>query len=137
MRFILASSFTQSEPELTKQITVIYIQCPTLLNDLLPYSETGEDANANNDETSPQSTILAEGDAAHAKPIAISCLDRSYMLNVLQWPVRPGLDSNDPFSLLLQAAYDIDYHELNVVLPRKASLQWCQKFSFNNRLVIP
>ena len=69
--------------------------------------------------------------------MAIGCLERSHVLNELQWPVQPCyLDINDPFSLLLQAAYDTDYHEPNVVLPRKAGLQWCQKLSFNDAILI-
>ena len=117
LRFILANSFTQIEPEPTKEITAIHVQCPSLLNDLLPYSETDEDAP---DENAPQSTTSAEADNAHQKTTAIGCLERSHVVNVLRLPMWPGyLDSNDPFSLLLQAAYHIDYYEPNGMLPRK------------------
>ena len=137
LRFVLAGSFAQNEPDLTREITVIHARCPTLLNDLLPYSEAGEDADED-DSPLPQSTMAAEGDESHKQPMAIGCLERSHVVNVLQWPLRPGyLDANDPFSVQLQAAYDIDYQEPNVVLPRKAGLQWCHKFSFRDRSVSP
>lgn len=118
-----------SEPRLTEQISKIHMTCPTLLTDLLPYSELGT-----LEDNDGQNQMAIMGDTAHEKPLALTCLDRGYVRKELRWPLWPGeLALNDPFSLLLQRAYETDYGEPNVVPPRRVALQWCQKLSFTDR----
>ena len=131
IRFILANSFALSEANVTARMVHIHRHCPTLLDALLPQSEKFEDEQKQN-----ESRLAVSGDASHENSVALSCLDRSYVRNEMKWPLWPGhLPFNDPFCVMLQEAYDIDYQEPNVSFVRGHGLQWCQKLAFTDRYV--
>ena len=126
LRFVLAGSFEQSEQPLTAKLKEIHAHCPTLLNSLLPFSEKDLD-----DEN--ESRLAVEGDDAHERVVGMSCVQRNWVQGQ-GWPLWPGkLAVNDRFKVMLEKAYEIDYDEPNVILPRSHGLQWCQKLAFTDR----
>lgn len=126
LRFLLAGSYLENEPQLSERMERINKSCPSLLRDLLPYSEQNDDA------VDDEAKIEIVGDAAHEEPLAIGCVQASYVTKHLRWPVRSAPKMEDKvFSQLLRDAYDQDYNEPNVTLP-KTRIQWCMRISFTD-----
>ena len=73
-------------------------------------------------------------DLAHERSLTLTYLDREYVQRDLSLPLWPDqLALTNLFLMLLQQVYEEDYEESNIILSRRAELQWCQKLSFIDR----
>ncbi|KAL9035485.1 MAG: hypothetical protein Q9180_004837 [Flavoplaca navasiana] len=121
LRFLLAGSYLEKDSAITNQVRWIHGQCPSLMRDLLPFSEQADE--------SEEAKVTTAGDEWHQEPLAIGCLQSSYIKR-LGWPVKSApMMEDEEFSLMLRKAYEVDYDEPYLTLPR-ARIQWCSKCSF-------
>lgn len=66
-----------------------------------------------------ESRLAVTDDIKHEKPIGIECLRRSYVQSQLRWPLWPDrLKFDNPFSIMLRQAYEVDFNKRNVILTR-------------------
>ena len=130
LRFLLAGAYQHDEPGITAVIKEIHSLCPTLLDDLLPFSESAR----SDEEEAGRSAISIIADELHRKPVAIGCIQKHVQL--LRFPIWPGrISMGDPFNKSLYKAYELDYSEPNVSFPREIPMRWCQKFAFTDRYI--
>ena len=77
IRFILTNAFQYSDPELTKLVQNICIECPVLFNSVLPRSEQMAVDSSIDGDNDDDEAFVSE-DANHKMPSVSDCIQAKY-----------------------------------------------------------
>ncbi|KAI9749166.1 MAG: Glutathione reductase [Chaenotheca gracillima] len=125
LRLCLGGAYARDEPDITKALSKMHQQCPTLFESILPPSErlTEDD----------ESYLEIQDDAKHSQPAALYCLSRRYVLEELKFPINARhLHVNDPFLVQVRRAYAVDYDKPSAMGLERWPFQWCRKIIFTD-----